>query len=39
LVNIKSRKATLGSSKVGTTISVRDWETRVGVLEIENGEA
>jgi len=36
---IKSRKVTLGSSEVGTTISTRDCETRFGVSEIENRKA
>ena len=39
LVHVKFRKATLGISEVGATISVRDCETRLGVSEIENGEA
>jgi len=38
-IYVKSRKTILGSSKVGVMISVRDCETRLGVSEIENGEA
>jgi len=33
------KKATLGSSEVGATISARECETRLGVSKIENGEA
>jgi len=29
----------LRSSEVGATISARDYETRLDILEIENGEA
>ena len=33
------QKSHIGSSKVGATISARDCKTRLGVSEIENGEA
>ena len=36
-VHVKSRKATLGISEVGATISVRDCDTRLDVSKIENG--
>jgi len=36
--HVKSRKAILGNSEVGATISVRDCETRLGVSKIRNGE-
>jgi len=38
LVHAKFRKIILGSSEVGATISARDCETRLGVLEIRNGK-
>jgi len=33
---VKFKKATLESSEVGATISVRDCETRLGVSQIGN---
>jgi len=38
-VYVKSKKATLESSKVGAMISARDYETRLDISEIENGKA
>ena len=39
LVHVKFRKATLESSKVGILISTRDCVSRLGVSEIDKGEA
>ena len=37
--HVKSRKATLESSKVGATISAMDYETRLDVSKIESEKA
>ena len=38
-VHVKSRKATLGSSEVGATISARDYKIRLDISEVENRKA